>query len=196
MRKNKIIASLGVAAVLCASCVQASSYAASDMSKEQTIEVVVSRDSSFDWTGITDLTGDKQITMEVSDLKSDINCTFTGFSNSVGGWTLTAYGKTGNAMTDSSSGATIPSLPLNTDSALTAGTSNWGYQTTDNTATSPVDGKWRGISGSETNQTEIIRNAGGGGSKTYKIWYGFATSATQTAGTYQTTIHYTFATVE
>lgn len=195
MKKGRIIASLGLAVVLCISCIQASSYAATDEGKDQLIQLVVKDSSSFDWSGIKDfkVADGTNLTMNANDLDTDANCTFTGFSNSAGGWTLTAYSVYGSNMT-SSSGATIPSLPLNTDSPLTAGTANWGYQATDSAATSPVAGKWRGISGLETSQTEIIRHTSGG-SKTYKIWYGFATSATQTADTYAAYVHYTFATV-
>lgn len=198
MKKCGIIASLGLAALLCVSCLQYSSYAAD--SKEQTIEVKVNGAYTISWDCLSDISGESAIVMNQNEAKTNWSCVVTGNSNSDSGWTLSAVTNTtptSNALQGAESDDSIPALSTSVDSSLTAGTAGWGYQVTSSDASAAVAGKWRGVSDNVSSQSTMIApsQTQQRGELSFKIWYGFATSETQAADTYSTSVKYTFAPV-
>lgn len=212
---KKIVATLGVAAVLGASCIPLSSYAANNSSSTNatTVKVTVADSISI---ALVDKSSANGIAMEanqyidskfVSGAANQILHKLNVTTNSVKGYKLTVIDSDGDNALKNTATASIPAIQSSANGVLTAGTAAWGWQSHDGeiggatdttieqmTSIPNTSGSWKAVP-ANTSDAALIRNHQTAATAQYTeptyVRYGVATAADQAAGVYSDDVVYT-----
>ena len=190
-KSKKVIAALGVAAVLGGSVIPLSSYAADPATDTETVTVTVADSIAL---AVTNQENKAGIAMQAGEINMS-NGTSDGMihklvvtTNSITGYQISIKDSDTATALPNDKGATIPAK----SGVLSITDGGWGYKTeNDEVASSVENSNWNAISSENvtirTDETVFTAKT----PKTTFVRFGVATKADQASGTYTDTVTYT-----